>query len=672
MDKKSAKERIEKLKREIEKYRHAYHVKDKSLISDEAHDSLKKELADLEEEFPEFITPDSPTQRVGGEPLDKFRKVKHEKRMLSFNDAFSEEDMRAWLQRIENYLNKKINPEFYVEPKIDGLAIELVYEKGLLTQGSTRGDGETGEDVTENLKTIEAIPLSIGDKRRKLVVRGEVFLTKKEFERINKEQKKEGKPEYANARNTAAGTIRQLDPKIAASRNLDALMYGLTTDLGQKTHEDEHVLLHEAGFKTSNKSNKVVKSLEDVFKYRDKREKEREKLPYQIDGVVVVINDNKVFEDVGVVGKAPRGAIAYKFEPEEATTIIEDIKIQVGRTGTLTPVAVMKPVSIGGTTVTHATLHNFDQIKRLDVRIGDTVIVERAGDVIPQVKDVLKNLRTGREKKFKIPEKCPIDGSPIKHEGAIYRCSNPNCGARLREELHHFVARGAFNIEGLGPKMLDKFIDEGFITDAADIFALKKEEISELEGFGEKSAENILKETESRKKITLPRFIYSLGILHIGSEMAELLAEDLAKGGKSISKPSDFLGSLGRLGADELREIEGIGPKVAESIRSWFERKSSGELLKKLDKAGITIMKFRAPSGGKFSGQTFVVTGTLHSMSREEAKTKIRSFGGHTAESVSKKTDYVVVGEDPGSKADKATKLGVKTLSEKEFLALVK
>src|SRR3989344_913657 len=448
MDKAAAKERVEKLKREIEKYRYAYHVLDKSLISDEAHDSLKKELADLEDEFPELVTSDSPTQRMGGVPLDKFKKVRHEKRMLSFNDAFKEEDVRAWFERIENYLGKGVKPEFYVELKIDGFAIELVYDNGVLKVGSTRGDGETGENVTENLKTIEAIPLRIESKQR-LIVRGEVFMTKSEFERINKEQKKAGKAEYANPRNPAAGTIRQLDPKIAASRKLDALMYSLVSDLGQKRHSEEHEKLRDLGFKTNNKSNLIARS------------------------------------------------------------IVEEIKVQVGRTSTLTPVAVMRPVHIGGTTVTHATLHNFDQIERLDVRVGDTVIVERAGDVIPQVTGVLKNLRTGKEKKFKIPNKCPIDGSKISHEGAIYRCSNIDCGARLRESLYHFVARGAFNIDGLGPKILDKFIDEGFIIDAADIFTLKKEEISQLEGFGDKSADNILSEIELRKKISLPRFISS-------------------------------------------------------------------------------------------------------------------------------------------------------------------
>lgn len=672
MDRKSAKERIEKLKKEIEKYRYAYHVLDKSLVSDAVNDSLKKELLDLEREFPDLITQDSPTQRVGGEPLKKFKKVRHEKQMLSFNDAFSEKDVFEWFERIENYLNKKIEQEFYAELKIDGLAIELVYENGVFKEGSTRGDGTTGEDVTENLKTIEAIPLSINSKHEHIVVRGEVFLTKKEFEKINREQEKSGKSAYANPRNTAAGAVRQLDPKIAASRNLDSFVYSLVTDLGQKTHEDEHRILHELGFKTNNRHNKTVHSLEEVIKYRNYWEKEREKLPYQVDGVVVVLNSNKVFGDAGVVGKAPRGAIAFKFEPEEATTVIENIKIQVGRTGTLTPVAVMRPVEIGGTTVTHATLHNFDQIERLDVRVGDTVVVQRAGDVIPQVTGVLKNLRTGKEKKFKIPEKCPVDGSKITHEGAIWRCSNSSCGARMREELYHFVSRGAMNIEGLGPKIIDKFIDEGFISDASDIFTLDKEEIAALDGFGEKSADNIVAETEVRKKTTLPRFIYSLGILHVGTETAEMLAEDIVKGGKNVSKPSDLIKTIGALKEEELQELEDVGPKVASSISEWFKNSKNIHLLEKFDKVGVEIEKFRGHVKGKLSGKTIVVTGTLSSMSREEAKARIKELGGHTAESVSQKTTYVVVGEEPGSKAEKARKLGVKILKEKELLELIK
>ena len=571
MDKKIAKERIEKLKDEINKYRYAYHVLDDPIVTDDISDSLKKELFDLEQEFPEFVTADSPTQRVGGEPLKEFKKVNHEAMMLSFNDAFSEEDISDWKERVENFLGYKVKSDFYVEPKIDGLAVELVYESGVFVQGSTRGDGKVGEDVTQNLKTIESIPLKIkGDYPEKLVVRGEVFISKKEFARINKEQRKRGEKEYVNARNTAAGSVRQLDSKIVAARKLDSIIYAITTDVDQRTHENEHEKLHEFGFKTKNPTHKTVKTLDDVIKYQKSIEKKRNELEYEIDGIVVVVNDIETFNDAGAVGKAPRAAIAYKFAPEEATTIVEDIKVQVGRTGALTPVAVLAPVWVGGVTVTHATLHNFDQIERLDVRVGDTVVIQRAGDVIPQITGVLKKLRTGKEKKYEAPDRCPIDNSRIIKDGVIYRCKSPDCAAILRESLHHFVSRGTFDIRGLGPKILDKFIDEGFITDAADIFLLHKDDISQIEGFGEKSAENIIEEVASKKKVTLPRFIYSLGILHIGEEMGQLLSEELQRKGKSVLKPTELYETLGKFTKEELESIDGIGPKVAESVKNWF------------------------------------------------------------------------------------------------------
>jgi len=451
--------RVEKLKVEIEKYRRAYHVEDKSLVSDAVNDSLKKELFDLEEMYPELVTSDSPTQRVGGEPLNEFKKVRHEKPMLSFNDAFSEADFRSWFERAENYLKRDVKPEFYCELKIDGLAIELVYENGLLIQGSTRGDGKVGEDVTSNLRTVEAIPLKLKvvscklKVPKRLVVRGEVFLSKSEFARINREEKKKGDKGkvYANPRNVAAGSVRQLDPRIVASRKLDSFMYAVVSDLGQETHGEEHEILKGLGFKT-NPHNILVKSLDEAIKFRNKWEKGKEKLDYEVDGVVVAVNDNVVFGDLGVRGKAPRGAVAYKFAAAEATTRLVGIKVQVGRTGVLTPVAVMEPVNVGGVTVTHASLHNFDEIKRLGVKIGDTVVVSRAGDVIPKVKSVLKNLRTGSERVFGVPKKCPIDGSSVVKVGAIHKCSNKRCGARQRENMYHFVSKGAFDIRGLGGK----------------------------------------------------------------------------------------------------------------------------------------------------------------------------------------------------------------------------
>lgn len=538
MLKSEARTRIEHLKKLITKYRHSRLVLNKELISPDAEDALKKELFDLEAAFPDLITSDSPTQRVGGAPLKEFIKVRHAERMTSFNDAFSEEDMHAWLKRVEDYLGSEIGKkassrdsratsheprfatsDFYCELKIDGLAVELEYENGIFVRGSTRGDGLIGEDITQNLRTIEAIPLSllgpdevkINLKKEslnpetytlnptRLVIRGEVFLTKKEFAKINKEQERKGAKTYANPRNVAAGSVRQLDPKITASRRLDSFQYDIVTNLGQTSHEEEHLLLSAFGFKI-NANNKAAENLKQVFEFRDYWAKHREKLDYEIDGVVVIVNNNKIFEQAGIIGKAPRAAMAYKFSPREATTIVEDIKVQVGRTGALTPVAVMRPVNVGGVTITHASLHNADEIGRLGLKIGDTVIVSRAGDVIPQITKVLPELRTGKEKTFKMPERCPVDGSKVVHDGAIDRCSSKMCAAQHRETLYHLVSRGAFNIEGLGPKIIDKFLDEGLISDAADIFTLQKGDIAALARFGEKSAENIVNEIAEKKR----------------------------------------------------------------------------------------------------------------------------------------------------------------------------
>lgn len=679
MDSKEAKKRIEKLKEKINQYRYSRLVLNKELVPPEVEDSLKKELFDLELRFPQFITPDSPTQRVGGEPLEKFKKVRHKTPMYSFFDAFDRQDMKNWLERLENYLGCKIESKskegFYCELKIDGLAIELIYKKGVLVRGATRGDGKVGEDITQNLRTIEAIPLKLGAPHKKakvpdyLVVRGEVFMTKKEFERINEERKKAGQPLYANPRNVAAGSVRQLDPKITASRKLDSFAYDIAFGIKTKTHEEEHEILKGLGFKT-NPHNRRANNLEEVFSFRDEWEKKRNDLPYEIDGIVVIVNDNKIFEEGGIVGKGPRAAIAFKFSPKETTTILEDVKWQVGRTGVLTPVAKLKPVEVGGVVISSATLHNPGQIKKLGLKIGDTVVVSRAGDVIPQITKVLQELRSGKEKEINVPKKCPIDGSKIIKEGAMYRCSNQNCGARNREHIYHFVSRPAFNIEGIGPKIIDRFLDEGLISNAADIFQLKKGDIEVLEGFGEKSADNIVKEVEKRKEITLPRFLYALGIIHIGEETAFLLAGEIEKI-KKISKPLDVLEAAGYLSLDDLQNIKDIGPKVAKSVYDWFRNKRNIKFLKDLDSAGIRIVELGAKRSSRLKGMTFVITGTLSSMTREEAKSRIRSAGGNVSSSVSKKTDYLVVGENPGSKLEEAKKLGVKMLREKDFLKIL-
>ena len=682
MTKEEAKKRIEKLREAIDRYRYAYHVENKSLISDEALDSLKKELFDLEQKYPDLITLDSPTQRVAGKPLPEFEKVRHETPMTSLNDAFSEEDVKDWLTRLENFFGRKVKQEFYCELKIDGLAIELIYKNGVLIQGSTRGDGLIGENVTNNLKTVEAIPLksqisnlkssvqggsASGGQISRLTVRGEVFLTKKEFERINKELAKAGEKVYANPRNLAAGTIRQLDPKITAARKMDSFQYAIVSDIGQAKHSEEHEILHKLGFKT-NPNNKIAKSLKEVIEFRNYWESHRDKLPYEIDGIVVILNDNKDFRTAGIIGKAPRAAIAYKFAAKEAATIIKDIKVQVGRTGALTPVAELNPVQVGGITISHATLHNFDEIKRLGLKIGDTVIVSRAGDVIPKITEVLKEMRTGKEKEFHMPRVCPVDDSKVVQDGVILRCSNKACGARLRESLYHFVSRAAFNIEGLGPKIIDRFLDEGLIADAADIFTLEKGDIEILERFGEKSAENLVTEIGEKKKITLPRFIFSLGILHVGEETANLLAQTISNFKSQISNPIDSVKTFENLSLERLQQIRDIGPKVAQSIYDWFRDKRNEKFLEKLDKVGVQILASHISHlASKLKGLSFVLTGTLESMSREEAKEKIRALGGDVSESVSKKTSYVVFGKEPGSKLEKAKKLGVKALNESEF-----
>lgn len=695
MTKNDVKKRIEKLKSEINKYRYAYHVLDEMIISDSALDSLKKELFDLEQQYPKFITPDSPTQRIGGVPLKEFKKVKHDILMLSFNDTFSETDMTDWLERVENYLGykieeraKKIN-KFYCELKIDGLAIELVYEDGILVQGSTRGDGIFGENITQNLKTIDAIPLKIlepseveknikhlgliaknyNTSPRRLVVRGEVFISKKEFERVNKEQAKKNEKIFANPRNMAAGSVRQLDSKITALRRLDSFQYDIITDIGQTYHEEEHLLLKAFGFKT-NSHNKSIDSLEEVFKFRNYwgEQIHRDKLEYEIDGIVVMINDNKILKSAGIVGKAPRAAVAYKFSPKEAATIVEDIKVQVGRTGALTPVAILKPVELSGIKITHATLHNFDQIKRLDVRIGDTVVVSRAGDVIPQINKVLFELRSGRETPFKAPDKCPIDGARVVREGAIFRCSNPDCGAKNSRFLRHFVSRAAFDIRGMGGQIIDRFIDEGLISDAADIFELREGDISVLERFGKKSAQNLIKNILSKKNINLQRFIYSLGILHVGEETALLLAKEF-----SVSNIKELIKKYKEISIDDLQKIRDIGPRVSESIYQWFRNERNIKFLEKLDKAGIEIEKNKIIAGSeKLEGKIFVLTGHLDTMAREEAKEIIRKLGGIISENISKKTEYVVVGSEPGSKYDKAKELNIKILTEKDFINMIK
>ena len=688
MNEKQARERVLKLRQEIDTYRYAYHVLDQSLVSDSVRESLMKELFDLEQQFPDLVTQDSPTQRVAGTALKEFPKARHTTRMLSFNDAFSEQDMRDWLERTENYLgiplvqgNTTPKP-FYCELKIDGLAIELVYEHGVLVQGSTRGDGMVGEDVTQNLKTIQAIPLRLHDTPKGMrlpepfVVRGEVFVTKQELSRINKEQKKKGEREFANPRNLAAGSLRQLDPSVTASRNLDSFAYEIPfaantlLRMGIATHEQKHALLKQLGFKT-NPHCHACATLDDAFTFRDRWEKRRNELPYEIDGTVVLLNDNALWDKAGVVGKTPRAGIAYKFAPVESTTVVENVMVQVGRTGNLTPVAVLRPVQVTGITITHATLHNFDQIEKLGLRIGDTVVISRAGDVIPQITAVLPKLRTGKEKKISPPKTCPVDGSPVIQDGQLFKCSNESCPGRNRRQLYHFFSRAALNVEGLGPKILDRFADEGMIQDAADVFFLNEGDIAALDRFGEKSASNLMKELESKKRVSAERLLYALGIGHIGEENARGLVGFLSSA-RSFATPMDLFRACAALNIDQLQVMPDIGPAVSKSVFDWFHDKRNESFMEKLDRAGLMIEHVQKRQAQQsFAGKIFVLTGTLGTMTRDQAKQEIIVRGGHVSGSVSRKTDFVVAGSDPGSKYEQAKVAGVRVLDEKEFKALI-
>jgi DNA ligase (NAD+) len=678
--KEDIRKRIGKLKKLIEYHRTRYHTFDTPEISDEAFDTLKNELEELEYAYPEFVTKNSPTQKVGGRPLEKFEKVTHETPMLSLHDAFSEKEMGEWEERIVKYFvgknGKMPRHSFYCELKIDGLAIELVYEKGILVQGSTRGDGRVGEDVTQNLKTILDIPKTVHGTGKwalpdHLVVRGEIFITKKELEKINRLQHENGGKAYANTRNLAAGSIRQLDPAITAARELHSFQYDIAVapNVRFATHEEKHEALAAWGF-TINQKNRKVHTLKEVYAFRDGWEKNRERLPYEIDGTVVIVDESDLFENAGAVGKAPRAAIAYKFSPREATTVIHAIKVQVGRTGVLTPVAELEPVAVGGVIVSHATLHNEDEIARLGLKIGDTVIVNRAGDVIPKIVRVLQELRTGKEKKFVMPKRCPIDGSRVVREGALSHCSNPKCGARHKEALYHFVSRGAFDIRGLGTKIIDRFLDEGLISDAADIFSLKKGDIAVLERFGEKSAENIVREIEEKKKVRIDRFIFALGILHVGEETARMLSRTILSEKKHAEKPSDIWRVFSGYTLENLQELNDIGPKVGKSIFDWFHKKENETFLLALDAVGVSFV-LEKKKKILLAGKTFVITGTLEHFERNEIKEKILEYGGEVSESVSKKTDYVVLGENPGLKKEKAEKLGIPMLSETDFLRMI-
>lgn len=679
MQKTEAKKRIEKLRKLINHYREQYHVYDRSIISDAALDSLKKELVDLEAEYPEFLTPDSPSQRVAGRALAKFKKVTHTHPVLSLADVFSSEDVLAYEKRLKKLLGPKADIDYYCELKLDGLTMVLTYEDGYFVTGATRGDGRVGEDVTQNLKTIDAIPLKLSGIKpswpRYIEVRGEVVLTKKEFERVNSEQAKKNLPLYANPRNIAAGSVRQLDASITASRRLDFFAFEIITDLGQTTHEQTHQLLAKLGFKT-NPHNEYAKDTSAVLAYLKKWEKKRMSLPYQTDGAVIVVNDVDYEKRLGSIGKTERWMMAYKFPAEQATTVVENIIPQVGRTGTITPVAVMKPVTVAGTTVSRASLHNEDIMRALDIKIGDSVIIQKAGDIIPEVVKVLKELRTGHEKRFIFPEKCPVCHSTVirKDGEAAYRCTNPNCFAKESEQLQHFVGKSGFDIEGFGPAVIELLIEKELVSEPADFFQLQEGDLSVLPRFGEKSEKKLIQAVRAKKKISLARFINALGIPLVGEQTSADIANTITTK-EILGAKRPLVAALDRLmimTVDELSHIEGIGEKVAQSLVDYFHGAQNKKRVEHLLRQGIEMEKpQRAKTKKGVAGKSFVFTGTLSNMPRELAKEKVKQLGGHVVSSVSKETDFLVAGEATGSKLTKAESLGVTVLDEAAFLKLI-
>ena len=649
------KDRIQKLRTEINNHRYLYHVLDKQEISDAALDSLKKELTDLENQYPELITPDSPTQRVAGRPLAKFKPVRHAVRMLSLVDAFTLADLAQWETR-----NKKIIPQnfqYFITSKIDGVAVALLYQDGQLIQALTRGDGQVGEDVTANIKTIEAVPLRLrGDAPGLVEIRGEVYILKRDFAALNKANAQNHLPPFANPRNLAAGSIRQLDPSIAANRPLRYFAWEITRGLTPATRAEEYQLLLDLGFAVP-PAGRLVTTIKEAWKLLQDLAKVRDSAPYLIDGAVLKINTLADSHRLGIIGKTPRGSIAFKFAAEEATTVIEDIVVQVGRTGALTPVAHLRPVSIAGTTVSRATLHNADEITRKDIRVGDTVIIRKAGDIIPEVMRSLPTLRPAHTKPFQFPARCPACHQLASRdpEGVVVRCTNPRCFSQQKERIIHALGQSAFDIEGLGDKIIEQLLQAGLIKDAPDVWQLTVGDLLPLERFAEKKADKIVSEIQAHRTISLHRFLVAISIPGVGV----VTAQDLAREFKSLEK-------ISTASAQQLEQIDGIGSKVAQGITEFFAQPDTRQLLKKYRQAGIKIIS--DVTSGPLSGQSFVFTGTINQMSREEAKQIVMAQGGKIASTVGEQVSYLVAGDNPGSKLTKAKKLGITILTPEQFL----
>jgi|DewCreStandDraft_4_1066084.scaffolds.fasta_scaffold03295_15 DNA ligase (NAD+) len=655
--------KVDKLRKEIEYHNQKYYVDAEPEISDYDYDMLMKELIELEEKYPELKTPDSPTQRVGGEPLKEFKTVTHSVPMLSLDNTYSEEDLLEFDKRVRKVTDKYT---YTVELKIDGVAIALKYKNSLLDIAITRGDGERGDDVTANIKTIRQLPLRIDNNDmffKNFEVRGEVFLSKKQFEIINEEREKEGEPLFANPRNATAGSLKLLDPKLVAKRKLNILVYYLINakNYGINTQFEALEKLKNMGFPVS-EYNKKVDSIKGVIDYCNFWEKKRAELPYVVDGVVIKVNEFSKQEILGSTGKSPRWAIAYKFKAERAKTRLKSITVQVGRTGILTPVAELEPVHLSGTIVKRATLHNEDEIEKKDIRIGDIVLVEKAGEIIPEVVGVDIKARTGAERKFKMPKICPVCGSEtVKYEGEVAtRCINIKCRAQLEGALIHFASRDAMDIKGLGKAIIKQLVDRKLVSDYGDLFFLDSVTLAELERMGQKSAENLIKEIEESKNKDLESLVYGMGIRNVGKHTAEILVENFS----SLDKLADAK-------VEELNEIYEIGPVVAQSIYDFFKRKETREVIKKFEKAGVNLKRKKKVLKNILGGKVFIFTGEMEKYSRSEAGNIVKSLGGRVTSSISKNIDYVVVGKDAGSKLEKAKKLGLKIIDENEFLKII-
>lgn len=653
------KERIKLLTEQLNEANHQYYVLDDPQMPDFEYDMLLRELENLEAEYPEFALPDSPTKRVGGEALSKFEKVNHPVPLMSLQDVFSLEELNEFLEKI---LVAHHDTSFTVEPKIDGLSVALEYVDGRFVRGATRGDGVVGEDVTENLKTIYSIPMTIPDAPPRLIVRGEVYMPKKSFEKLNAAQEQEGKPLFANPRNAAAGSLRQLDPKIAAKRGLDILIFNVQLAEGVTfaTHTESLEYLQQLQFKVI--PWKTLSTLDAINEEVLSINENRENLSCDIDGAVIKVDDLSLRETLGATAKFPRWAAAYKYPPEIKSTVVEDIVVQVGRTGVLTPKAVVSPVRLAGTTVTNATLHNQDFISQRDIRIGDTVRIRKAGEIIPEILDVDISKRPSDAVPYTLPSVCPICGAPTKRDedGAFLRCSGAACPAQLSRNIAHFVSRDAMDIEGLGSSIVDALIEKGLLQSAADIYYLTLEELKQLWQSGETAAQKLLAAIEASKQRDLSRLIYALGIRQVGS-----------KTGKALAAAFGTMDKLMTASLEELTEVSDIGAVTADSICQWFAQPQAVEMIEKLRQAGVNFESTRVLADARFAGQTFVLTGALTKFTREEATEKIEAFGGKAAGSVSKKTSFVVVGENAGSKERKARELGITILTEDEFLAML-